>query len=211
MLANPHFTLPKTNRFSRVNEGSVKDEVLWNSFKKGNELALSMLYKKYVQRLYDYGMNTCKDRDLVLDCLQELFLRLWNKRESVSEITAVKPYLYKSFRRLLIHQLVEQRRLLTFLAGQAAAFEFTLSIESTLIEDEVRVERMKNLRACIQSLTKGQREVIYLKFFNDLSYREIAEVTEIRVDSVYNLVSKAIEVLCKKLKAARPLGEVLSL
>ena len=211
MLANPHFTLPKTNRFSRVNEGSVKDEVLWNSFKKGNELALSMLYKKYVQRLYDYGMNTCKDRDLVLDCLQELFLRLWNKRESVSEITAVKPYLYKSFRRLLIHQLVEQRRLLTFLAGQAAAFEFTLSIESTLIEDEVRAERMKNLTACIQSLTKGQREVIYLKFFNDLSYREIADVTEIRVDSVYNLVSKAIEVLRKKLRAARPLGEVLSL
>ncbi len=211
MLANPHFTLPKTNRFSRVNEGSVKDELLWNSFKKGNELALSMLYKKYVQRLYDYGMNTCKDRDLVLDCLQELFLRLWNKRESVSEITAVKPYLYKSFRRLLIHQLVEQRRLLTFLAGQAAAFEFTLSIESTLIEDEVRAERMKNLTACIQSLTKGQREVIYLKFFNDLSYREIADVTEIRVDSVYNLVSKAIEVLRKKLRAARPLGEVLSL
>jgi len=211
MLANPHFTLPKTNRFSRVNEGSVKDEVLWNSFKKGNELALSMLYKKYVQRLYDYGMNTSKDYDLVLDCLQELFLRLWNKRESVSEITAVKPYLYKSFRRLLIHQLVEQRRLLTFLAGQAAAFEFTLSIESTLIEDEVRAERMKNLRACIQSLTKGQREVIYLKFFNDLSYREIADVTEIRVDSVYNLVSKATEVLRKKLKAARPLGEVLSL
>ncbi len=211
MLANPHFTLPKTNRFSRVNEGSVKDEVLWNSFKKGNELALSMLYKKYVQRLYDYGMNTSKDYDLVLDCLQELFLRLWNKRESVSEITAVKPYLYKSFRRLLIHQLVEQRKLLTFLAGQATAFEFTLSIESTLIEDEAKEERMKSLRACIQSLTKGQREVIYLKFFNDLSYREIAEVTEIRVDSVYNLVSKAIEVLRKKLKAARPLGEVLSL
>ena len=205
MLANPHFTLPKTNRFSKVNEGSVKDEVLWNSFKKGNELALSMLYKKYVQRLYDYGMNTSRDHDLVLDCLQELFLRLWNKRETVSEITAVKPYLYKSFRRLLIHQLVEQRKLLTFLAGQATAFEFALSIESTLIEDEVRAERMKNLRACIQSLTKGQREVIYLKFFNDLSYREIADVTEIRVDSVYNLVSKAIEVLRKKLKAARPL------
>jgi len=205
MLANPHFTLPKTNRFSTVNEGSVKDEVLWNSFKKGNELALSMLYKKYVQRLYDYGMNTSRDHDLVLDCLQELFLRLWNKRETVSEITAVKPYLYKSFRRLLIHQLVEQRKLLTFLAGQATAFEFALSIESTLIEDEVRAERMKNLRACIQSLTKGQREVIYLKFFNDLSYREIAEVTEIQVDSVYNLVSKAIEVLRKKLKAARPL------
>jgi RNA polymerase sigma factor (sigma-70 family) len=204
MLANPHFTVPKSNGFSRTKEGSVKDEVLWNSFKKGNELALSLLYKKYVQRLYDYGMNTSKDHNMVLDCLQELFLRLWNKRETVSEIQAVRPYLYKSFRRLLIHQIVEQRKLLTFLAEQATAFEFTLSIESTLIEDEWKAERIKKLKACVQSLTKGQREVIYLKFFNELSYREIAEITEMQVDSVYNLVSKAIELLRKKLQAAQP-------
>jgi RNA polymerase sigma factor (sigma-70 family) len=204
MLANPHFNLPKSNGFSRTKEGSVKDEVLWNSFKKGNELALSLLYKKYVQRLYDYGMNTSKNHNMVLDCLQELFLRLWNKRETISEIQAVRPYLYKSFRRLLIHQIVEQRKLLTFLAEQATAFEFTLSIESTLIEDEWKAERIKKLKACVQSLTKGQREVIYLKFFNELSYREIAEITEMQVDSVYNLVSKAIELLRKKLQDAQP-------
>ena len=164
-----------------------------------------MLYKKYVQRLYDYGMNSSKDHDMVLDCLQELFLRLWNKRETVSNINSVKPYLYKSFRRLLIHQIVEQRKQLTFLAEQATAFEFTLSFESTLIEDELKAERIKKLRACIQSLTKGQREVIYLKFFNELTYREIAEITEMQVDSVYNLVSKAIELLRKKLQTTRPL------
>jgi len=200
MLASSDFDQPKSNAFSPVKEGSVKDEVLWNSFKKGNELALSMLYKRYVHRLYDYGMNSCKDHDLVLDCLQELFLRLWSKRQTVSNINAVKPYLYKSFRRLLIHQLVEQRKQLTFLAEQATAFELTLSVESTLIEDEFKAERLKKLKRCIQSLTKGQREVIYLKFFNELAYREIAEVTEMQVDSVYNLVSKAIELLRKKLQ-----------
>ncbi len=205
MLANPHFDPPKSKGFSTVKEGSVKDEVLWNSFKKGNELALSLLYKKYVQRLYDYGMHTSKDHDVVLDCLQELFLRLWNKRETVSNVSAVKPYLYKSFRRLLIHQLVEQRKLLTFLAEQASAFEFTLSIESTMMDDEWKAERIEKLKTCILSLTKGQREVIYLKFFNELSYREIADITEMQVDSVYNLVSKAIELLRKKLQTSRPL------
>ena len=132
-------------------------------------------------------------------------MRLWSKRQTISNINAVKPYLYKSFRRLLIHQLVEQRKQLTFLAEQATAFEFTLSIESMLIEDELKAERLKKLRTCIQSLTKGQREVIYLKFFNELSYREIAEITEMQVDSVYNLISKAIELLRKRLQTARPL------
>jgi len=203
MLASSDVDQSKSYAFSPVKEGSVKDEVLWSSFKKGNELALSMLYKRYVHRLYDYGMNSSKDHELVLDCLQELFLRLWTKRQS--NVSGVKPYLYKSFRRLLIHQLVEQRKHLTFLAEQATAFEFTLSIESMLIEDELRAERLKKLRTCIQSLTKGQREVIYLKFFNELSYREIAEITEMQVESVYNLVSKAIELLRRKLQTSRPL------
>ena len=205
MLASSDVDQSKSYAFSPVKEGSVKDEVLWSSFKKGNELALSMLYKRYVHRLYDYGMNSSKDHELVLDCLQELFLRLWTKRQTLSNVSGVKPYLYKSFRRLLIHQLVEQRKHLTFLAEQATAFEFTLSIESMLIEDELRAERLKKLRTCIQSLTKGQREVIYLKFFNELSYREIAEITEMQVESVYNLVSKAIELLRRKLQTSRPL------
>jgi len=205
MLTNPHFNLLKPKGVSSVKAASVNDEVLWSSFRKGNELALSMLYKKYVPRLYDYGMNSSKDHDMVLDCLQELFLRLWNKRESVSDISAVKPYLYKSFRRLLIHQIIEQRKLLRFLAEQATAFEFTISIESTLIEDELSAERIRKLNSSIQSLTKGQREVIYLKFFSELTYREIAEITEMQIDSVYNLVSKTIDLLRKKLQTTRSL------
>src|SRR5215470_3038266 len=110
MLARSDFGALKTGNLSPVKESSFNDDVLWNSFKKGNELALSMLYKKYVQRLYDYGMHTCKDHDLVLDCLQELFLRLWNKRETVGDVQAVKPYLYKAFRRHIVTQLMENRR-----------------------------------------------------------------------------------------------------
>ena len=201
MLATSDFDLPKSNDSSSAKEGSFKDAVLWESFKKGNELALSILYKKHVQRLYDYGMHTCRDHDMVFDCLQELFLRLWSKRETVSSIDSVKPYLFKSFRRLLIHQIVEKRRL--SLRVEAVAFEFTPSIESTLIEDELKAEQNKRLKACIQSLTKGQREVIYLKFFNELTYPEIAEITEMQVDSVYNLVSKTIELLRKKLQITK--------
>ena len=208
MLARHDIDLQKANTPSVAGKESIHDEVLWNSFKNGNELALSMLYKKYVRPLYDYGMHSSKDHDMVLDCLQELFMRLWNKRESLSIVYAVKPYLYKSFRRLLIHQLIEKRKVSTRLSVHDSTFEFTLSIESTLIEHELKVERTNKLRACIQSLTKGQREVIYLKFFNELSYHEIAEITEMQVDSVYNLVSKSIQLLRKRLTTSPSLMPV---
>ncbi len=183
--------------------GSVTDDVLWNNIKSGNELAMSMLYKKYVQRLYDYGMHACRDHDLVMDCLQDLFFRFWNKREAISDVHYVKPYLFKSFRRLFIHQLIENRKHLPPLS-EKATFEFMPSIESMLIEDEVKVEQTNLLKKCVQSLTKGQREVIYLKFYNELSYQEIAEITELQIDSVYNLVSKTLELLRKKLEVAKP-------
>jgi RNA polymerase sigma factor (sigma-70 family) len=182
---------------------SVTDEVLWNNIKSGNELAMSMLYKKYVQRLYDYGMHACRDHDLVMDCLQDLFFKVWNKREAISDVHFVKPYLFKSFRRLFIHQLIENRKHSSPLSEQVA-FEFMPSIEAVLIEDEAKVEQTNLLKKCVQSLTKGQREVIYLKFYNELSYKEIAEVTELQVDSVYNLVSKTLELLRKKLEVAKP-------
>ncbi len=204
MFANSEFGAPNHSGSSAANKDSFNDELLWNSFKKGNELALSMLYNKYVHHLYNYGMHTSRDHDLVLDCLQELFLRLWQKRDTVSNVSAVKSYLFKAFRRILIHQVIERRK-----SHQRSldntSFEFTPSIESTLIEDELKAEQIIRLRLCIQSLTHGQREVIFLKFFNELTYREIADITDTQLDSVYNLVSKTIEILRRKLQITRPL------
>ena len=202
MLNNSDFALPKTKPLS-TSKDSFNDELLWSNFKTGNELALSMLYKKYVQRLYDYGMHTCRDHDLVKDCLQDLFFKLWNKRDGISNVHSVKPYLFKSFRRLLIHQIIENRKHSAPLP-EREVFQFMPSIESVLIEDEIRAEQTIRLKNCVQSLTKGQREVIYLKFYNGLSYQEIAEITELQIDSVYNLVSKTIELLRKKLQVSKP-------
>jgi RNA polymerase sigma factor (sigma-70 family) len=202
MFRRPDYAASSSNPDSGKT-GSVTDDVLWNNIKSGNELAMSMLYKKYVQRLYDYGMHACRDHDLVMDCLQDLFFKLWNKREAISNVYYVKPYLFKSFRRLFIRQLIENRKLSAPFSEQAA-FEFMPSVEAVLIEDEAKVEQKNRLKKCVQSLTKGQREVIYLKFYNELSYQEIAEITELQIDSVYNLLSKTLALLRKKLAVAKP-------
>ena len=56
MLISSDFAIPKTKLVS-VAKDSFNDELLWSNFKSGNELAMSMLYKKYVQRLYVYGFQ----------------------------------------------------------------------------------------------------------------------------------------------------------
>ncbi len=196
MLAKP---LKNQNRNTK--DQSLDDSTLWLSFKKGNDLAFSILYNKYVQRLYSYGMHSCRDKDLVLDCLQELFTLLWDRREKLSEVTCVNYYLFKSFRRLLMNRLTVGRKFLISLSDRESyGFDFSPSQEDTLIEEEWETERNKKVRNSLHSLTKRQREAIYLKFFNQLSYHEVAAIMDLHVDSVYNLISKSIDLLRKKLK-----------
>ncbi len=198
MLATPLKNLAHSS-----NDQSLDDSTLWLSFRKGNDLAFSILYNKYVKRLYNYGMHACRDKELVLDCLQELFTRLWDKRERLGEVTCVNFYLFKSFRRLLMHRLTAGKKFLNSLSiKDRQRFDFVPSTEDLLIEEEWEIERNKKLRQSLQSLTKRQREAIFLKFFNQLSYHEVAVIMDLHVDSVYNLISKSIDILRKKLKAS---------
>jgi RNA polymerase sigma factor (sigma-70 family) len=192
---------PLKSRDRNTKDQSLDDSTLWLNFKKGNDLAFSILYNKYVHRLYNYGMHSCRDKDLVLDCLQELFTLLWDRREKLSEVTCVNYYLFKSFRRLLMNRLSVGRKFLISLNDRDSyAFHFAPSQEDTLIEEEWEIERNKKVRNSLHSLTKRQREAVFLKFFNQLSYHEVAAIMDLHVDSVYNLISKSIDVLRKNLK-----------
>jgi RNA polymerase sigma factor (sigma-70 family) len=179
----------------------LDDVHLWQNVKRDNELAFSVLYKKYTQRLYNYGMHSCHDHDLVMDCLQELFVSIWDKRNNLTTVHSVSSYLFKSFRRLLMKKLSWRKRFLqTFDANQERYFEITLPIEALIERGEVQEEQSEKMRRCLLSLTKRQREAIFLRFYNDLSYSDIASIMELQVDSVYNIISKAIDSLREKLK-----------
>jgi RNA polymerase sigma factor (sigma-70 family) len=200
MLIDSDFAPPQTKPISDK-KGSIDDEALWVNLKAGSELAFSILYSRYVNRLFNYGMNSCKDRELVKDCLQELFTRLWTKHETLGVAGSVNYYLFKSFRRLLIGRLIANRKFsLPFKGESRSAFEFVPPYEDSIIEGEVKYRQLEILKFSINRLTKRQREAIFLKFYNELSYHEVSSIMELRVDSVYNLISKALDVLRVKLK-----------
>jgi RNA polymerase sigma factor (sigma-70 family) len=176
-------------------EDSLDDVHLWQNIKRDNELAFSIIYKKYTRRLYNYGMHCCHDHDLVMDCLQELFVSIWDKRKNLTTVHSVGSYLFKSFRRLLMKKLSWRKRFLQSIdANQERYFEITLPVEALIEIGELQEEQSEKLRRSLVTLTKRQREAIFLKFYNDLSYSDIAS------DSVYNIISKAIESLRQTLK-----------
>jgi RNA polymerase sigma factor (sigma-70 family) len=184
-----------------VTQRSVQDHdrILWEDFRAGSCEALALIYKKHASGMYHHGLFICKDPDLVRDSLQELFSQLWSRRNRVSNANCVQAYLYRSLKRILLVQLIRNRKRNNSLK-ESMPGELTEPIEQSIIDLELHKEQVFRIRNGLRCLTKHQREAILLRYFNGLSYAQIAEVMNLHVESVYNLVSKGIEELRNELQ-----------
>jgi RNA polymerase sigma factor (sigma-70 family) len=97
-----------------------------------------------------------------------------------------------------------RKRSLIFLRTDSHGFDILASFEESIILEEANSQQLASLKKAVEMLTKRQREVIFLKFYNSLSYQQIAAVMEMNVDSVYNLMTKAIDTLRKTMKYIYP-------
>ena len=185
-----------------LNDKPLSDEALWNQFKQGSKVAFSVLFRKYSPLLYQYGLHLVKNREeLLKDVIQDLFTELWAKKKSVGKIQYVKAYFIKSFRRNLLRELKKQRKLL-FLFDHAAIQPeaFSLSIEDLVIAEEMSQEKRLKVQAAIENLSVSQREIIYLKFKDNLDYQEIEEITALKYQSIRNSVHRALKALKQAIK-----------
>jgi len=181
--------LGKTNNIAEASR------LLWKSFKKGNQQAFSQLFKAYYNDLYYYGIKLIGQEDVVKDELQEFFTELWTRRENLSEINHVKAYLIKSFRRKLLKTTTKNRKSPIVNAEFKDDAGFELSIEELIIEDETKNIHSKKLKGLLAKLNQSQKEIIYLKFYNNLDYKDIAEITGLKYQSVRNSMHKALKLL----------------
>jgi RNA polymerase sigma factor (sigma-70 family) len=181
------------------------DTILWRNFRAGSREALELIYKRHAVRMYHHGLFVCKDPDMVRDSLQELFSRLWSRRNRVSDADCVRAYLYRSLKRMLLVQIMRNRKRNLSLDDSMLG-ELSQPFEQSIIDGELEKEQVQRIRNSMRNLTKHQREAILLRYFNSLSYVQIAEVMDLRVESVYNLVSKAIEELRNELQISPPVA-----
>jgi RNA polymerase sigma factor (sigma-70 family) len=171
---------------------------LWVRFLQGDRHAFAVIYDAHIDDLFHYGMHFCQDKERVKDCLQDLFQDLWAGREHLAEnVQNIRYYLISSLRRRLLRALRKDRRYQHRDSWEAFEFEFTLPLESQLIRNETAEEQKRLLQQALGNLSRRQREAIYLRFFQDLSYNEVADIMSMQVDSVYNTISKAIGILKK--------------
>ncbi len=173
----------------------------WECMAGGDKDAFLNIYEHNYQSLFCYGFSLSTNRELTKDCIQELFLEIWNTRSSLNkDVTNVQSYLFTWLRRKISRELsrIAKENLPDELVEE---FGFPQrSYEELLIAFQQSEEKKEQLRSALKKLTRKQLEIIKLKFYENLSYRTIATQTGLTPRTVYNLIYEAIRHLRESMK-----------
>ena len=181
---------------------------LWTKFKEGDYAAYEAIYKIYVNFLFEYGMKISADEEIVEDCIHDIFVDLWGRRKSLTITSSLKFYLLKALRRRIIYSLKSsEKRKFSQLGDFNIKFASELSHEEKMVNDQLDNDRSVAVKNALEHLTKRQKEAVYMKYYCDLEYSEIAAIMSISAEAVYNLISKSIT----RLKTKLPYSSIISL
>jgi RNA polymerase sigma factor (sigma-70 family) len=170
----------------------ANDAQVWQDFKQGNRDAFEFLYQQNIQHLIQYGSKITKDRSLIQDSIQDLFIELWDSRGNASNVACARYYLLKSLRYKLNRHLrytptetLEETRFVTDYENG----------ESQLLQQETIHSQGHLLAAALKLLPKRQQEAIHLRYFEELSNEEVAQVMGVNYQSACKLIYTGLKTL----------------
>lgn len=178
---------------------NMDDTQLWQQLKSGDKNALEVIFRNEADALCKYGKKFSADKDLIADCLQDLFIELWRTRETIGSTDNIRKYLFVSFRRRLIKDLNNGNKTQTLDPEVDLKNEISFSVENSWIEQEEKTLKSQALSTAISKLSGRQQEILYLKFYSEMEYDQIIEIMDLNYQSARNLVTRALDALRKSM------------
>ncbi|RBL91128.1 RNA polymerase sigma factor [Chitinophaga flava] len=185
---------------------------LWNGLLQGNEQLLLDLYDAWYPGLLRYGLRICSDRELVKDTINQTFLYFWQKRDTLTAVAIPEAYMLTAFRRRLLAAVNNNHNKLQFPGEfQPDDPEHTEDSHEVFLINRIRVQEVEEvLQRAISRLSSRKRELIRLKYYEGLSYSEMAARTGLTERTIYNKIHEAVKTLRDQLAADGHSKEMIS-
>ena len=180
-----------------MKDNSSQPELDWlQRLQNNDEQALALLMERYYSELYNYATSFNRDPTLAKDCIQEVFISLWQRRDNAATILSPKYYLLRAVKNRILKSVHRNTRVTdTLILEKEYSFFCEFSIEKMIIEKQLSEEKAIRLKKIITTLSRRQQEIIYLKYYQHLEHGQIAELMNITTQSVYNLLHETIQKL----------------
>ena len=156
---------------------------------------VEVLFRKYYAALCKSLYKVLRDATIAEDIVQEVFLKVWEKRESLQMDEAVQSYLYRSCYNTALNLLKQQKR-----NTDIDSLELSVAGADTAEKDLSFLEAEAEILKAIDALPPKTKLVFSLSRFEELSYKEIAERLDISVKSVEKHMGIALQRLRENLK-----------
>ena len=169
--------------------------VTWTQLQNGTRDALLDLYNQHYTGLVNYGIKLTGNRELTVDCITQVLLRLWDNRAKLPPVENVRSYLLTCLRRELMAEIKLHNRSAKSFSSLENDRESVFSYEDYLVQLQHNRELSERLNRAIETLTQRERELLRLKFFEDLDYDEIARRCSITKRTAYNIIHHALKTL----------------
>jgi RNA polymerase sigma factor (sigma-70 family) len=183
-----------------------EEHILWSAFKQGDTDSFRILFDTYYPVLINYGHKFTRDLFILEESIQDLFVKLWNNKINLASQVVVKHYLFRSFRRILFRK-INQHTMLKYerIDQDTYKFDFALSADDHLVLKEQDKELKQLIKKALSKLSSRQREAIYLRFFEELPYEQVADILKMNIGGTYKLVYRALDRLKEELGPVFPL------
>lgn len=168
------------------------DQQLLTRLQNDDKLALEILFKTYYAPLVRFAKNILKNKEQAEDIVQEVFLKIWDKRNEIKITTSFKAYLYMAVRNACFNTLkINERK---YWLNDDLENDEQFSVNEIAVTLEAK-ELNQKINRIIDLLPEKCRITFQLSRFENMSYKEIAESMNVSVKTVENQIGKALSIL----------------
>lgn len=174
---------------------TLPEEDMIRAIRDGDKVAFQQVFYACYDGLCQYACTMLKDMDEAEDVVQAMFVKVWEKRESLGIQTSMRSYLFRS----VYHQCLNllEHRAIKWKHQEQGAYDKLGEVQQPEVFPEELEERIK---AAIGELPEQCRIIFMMSRYDELKYAEIAARMNLSVNTIENQVSKALKILRGRLK-----------
>ncbi len=178
------------------NMNAFTDETLVKLYAEGNNEAFDVILNRYEKRLYSYILYFVRNNDVADDLFQETFVKaiMTIRQGRYTESGRFSAWLTRIAHNLIVDQFRDERNENTVSNDEVSHDLFNnINLAEACIEMQfVNDETLTDVKRLMQELPEPQREVIYMRFYRDMSFKEIASATGVSINTALGRMRYAI-------------------
>lgn len=171
------------------------DSVLVNNYVNGDENALTLLINRHQSKIFGFIYSKISDRDLSNDIFQDTFIKVIKtlKSNSYNEEGKFLPWVMRIAHNLIIDHYRREKKMPMYRETEEFSIfsimsDDSLTIENRIIQDQVETD----LKKLIEELPEDQKEVLMMRMYQDMSFKEISEVTGVSINTALGRMRYAL-------------------